>query len=110
MVAPSLNVTVPALTVALLVTVAVNVTAWPKVDGLSDEVNAVVVGAAVLMLRHQPPPIDPLSPLASSSTNSCQTPFGFWPLNVESVVAAEGAGAGAGNGASAASESSSLGR
>src|SRR3954449_415759 len=75
--APSLNVTVPAFTVALEVTVAVKVTDWPKVDGLTDEVNAVVVGAAVLTSRHQPPPTDPLSPVASSTTNSCQTPFGF---------------------------------
>ena len=92
------------------VTVAVNVTDWPNVDGLTDEVSAVVVGAAVVTLRHQPPPTAPLSPLASSSTNSCQMPFGLAPLNVDSVVAAEGAGAGAGNGSSAASESLSLGR
>ncbi len=107
--APSLNVTVPALTVAPLETVAVNVTDWPKVDGLTDEVSAVVVGAAVLTFRHQPPPTEPLSPLASSSTNSCQTPFGFWPLNVDSAVAVEVAGAGAGNAASGPSESLSVG-
>ncbi len=67
--APSLNVTVPAVTgLPPLVTVAVNVTVWPNVDGLGDEVSAVVVAAAVAMLRHHPPPIEPVSPVASSNT------------------------------------------
>ena len=43
-VAPSLNVTVPSVTgLPPPVTVAVNVTAWPNVDGLGDEAIAVVV-------------------------------------------------------------------
>ena len=47
-VAPSVNVTVPSLTgLPALVTVAVNVTVWPKVDGFADEARAVCVTAAV---------------------------------------------------------------
>lgn len=43
-VAPSLKVTVPVIVpVPALVTVAVKVTACPTFEGLSDEVNAVVV-------------------------------------------------------------------
>ena len=40
--APSRNVTVPVGVPDVDVTVAVNVTDWPKVDGLSDEVTDVV--------------------------------------------------------------------
>ena len=46
-VAPSLNVTVPLGVPAPEVTVAVNVTLWPKTDGLAELVNAVVVLAAL---------------------------------------------------------------
>ena len=46
LVAPSVNVTVPVVTgLAPLVTVAVNVTLSPKIDGFSDESSAVDVGA-----------------------------------------------------------------
>ena len=46
LVAPSVNATVPVVTgVAPLVTVAVNVTLSPKIDGFSDDVSAVDVGA-----------------------------------------------------------------
>jgi hypothetical protein len=42
--APStVNCTVPVGVPALLVTVAVNVTDWPTVDGFADDVTAVVV-------------------------------------------------------------------
>ena len=94
-VAPSLNVTVPAVTgLPPLVTVAVNVTVWPNVDGLGDEVSAVVVAAAVAMLRHHPPPIVPVSPVASSNTYRLHTPLGLVPLKAPaSVVAADTAGA-----------------
>ena len=40
---PSLNVTVPVIGLALLLTVAVNVTLRPYTDGLMDEVTAVLV-------------------------------------------------------------------
>jgi hypothetical protein len=39
------NCTVPVGVPALLVTVAVNVTDWPKVEGLTEDVTAVVVVA-----------------------------------------------------------------
>ena len=46
LVAPSVNATVPVVTgVAPLVTVAVNVTLCPKIDGFSAETSAVDVGA-----------------------------------------------------------------
>src|SRR5262245_27214882 len=49
------------------------------------------------MVIDHPPPIDPVSPEASSTMNSCHCPLGLWPLNVARVVADVGAGAGAGN-------------
>jgi hypothetical protein len=42
-VAPSVNVTEPVGVPLAPLTVAVNVTAWPTVEGLGDEVSAVVV-------------------------------------------------------------------
>src|SRR5262249_53363286 len=70
--------------------------------------GGVVVGA-VSTVRHQPPPIDPASPAASSSTHRLQVPFGFRPEKVDRAVADAGWGAGAGH-ASGPAESSSVGR
>src|SRR6185437_12869755 len=61
----SLNCTVP---VGLLpVTVAVNVTLWPNVDGLSDEARAVVVGAAapVAVTQAENSDVSPTAPKPS---------------------------------------------
>jgi hypothetical protein len=49
---PSANVTVPVAEEGL--TVAVNVTAWPKAEGFSEEVSVVVLGVL-------PPPV-PVAP------------------------------------------------
>src|SRR6476619_29078 len=46
---PSMNVAEPAGVPPAEVTVAVKVTGWPKADGLSDEVTAVVVAACVIV-------------------------------------------------------------
>ena len=61
------------------VTVAVKVTLWPTVDGLGLAVSAVVVGTAEVMVRHQPPLMLPLSPVASSLTHRLHVPLGDWP-------------------------------
>ncbi len=45
--APSLNVTVPVGVPPAELTVAVNVTIWPKTEGWADEVSAVVVVAVL---------------------------------------------------------------
>jgi hypothetical protein len=45
LVVPSKNVTVPVGVPEAVVTVAVKVTLWPKVDGLFDDVTVVVVDA-----------------------------------------------------------------
>jgi hypothetical protein len=42
---PLVKVTVPVTDVVVLVTVAVNVTDWPSLEGLSEEVTVVVVEA-----------------------------------------------------------------
>jgi hypothetical protein len=42
---PQANVTVPVGTPSVPATVAVNVTDWPKLDGLSDDVTVVVLGS-----------------------------------------------------------------
>ena len=72
------------------------VTGCPKVDGLTLDVTAVVVALNVEMVRHQPPLIDPASPLASSTTHRLHTPLPLAPLKVASVVAPLNTGAGAG--------------
>ena len=85
---------------APLVTVAANVTGVPVVDGFWEELTTVVVDAAttdVVMVTLHPPVIDPLSPVASSTTKRRQTPFGLVPVKVARVVATPGEGAGAGN-------------
>src|SRR5262245_8295521 len=51
----------------------------------------------VVIVIDQPPPIDPVSPATSSTTNSCHCPLGLLPLKTPSVVAELGGGAGAGN-------------
>ena len=53
LVAPSLNVTVPVGVTDpdVCVTVAVNVTDWPNTDGLSDEINVVVVPALLTAIN-----------------------------------------------------------
>ena len=43
---------------ALAVTVAVNVTDWPKTDGLTDETNALVVEAALTVMLEEVPVIE----------------------------------------------------
>ncbi len=67
----SKNVTVPSVTgLPLLVTVAVKVTLVPVVDGFGADVTAVAVAtaaSAVVIVRLQPPLIDPMSPVASST-------------------------------------------
>ena len=99
---PSVKVTVPAVTgLPPLVTVAVNVTLAPVVDGFSDEVTAVEVATAassVVIVRLQPPLIDPMSPVASSTMYRLQVPLGLVPENAAaSVRCVLGAGAGDGN-------------
>ena len=56
---PSVNVTVPLAAVPLLgpvviVTVAVNVTAWPNTDGFTDDVSAVAVAALLTVWTTEP--------------------------------------------------------
>ncbi len=58
-VAPSVNVTVPVGAVPVLgpvviVTVAVNVTAWPNTDGFTEEVSAVAVAALLTVWATEP--------------------------------------------------------
>ena len=58
-VAPSVNVTVPLAAVPLLgpvviVTVAVNVTAWPNTDGFTEDVSAVAVAALLTVWTTDP--------------------------------------------------------
>ena len=65
-------------------------------DGLGLAVSAVVVGTAEVMVRHQPPLMLPLSPVASSLTHRLHVPLGDWPLKVANCVAPLEAGAGAG--------------
>ena len=84
------------------VTVEVKVTDWPNVEGLGVDVSAVVVGLTLVMVRHHPPLIEPVSPEASSTTQRLHVPLPLAPLNVESVVAPLTTGAGAGKEASAA--------
>ena len=66
--------------------------------------TAVVVGTAEVMVRHQPPLMLPLSPVASSLTHRLHVPLGEAPLNalanvdVPAGAASDGeAGAGEGN-------------
>ena len=96
-----MKVTVPVVTGAPpLVTVAVKVTEVPVVDGFGEELTTVVVDAAtseVVIVTLHPPAIDPVSPVASSTTYRLHVPFGLVPVKVPRVVADPGAGAGAGN-------------
>ncbi len=93
----SANWTVPLVTGSPpLVTVAVKVTLWPKPDGFGVAVSAVLVAAWLRIRRHQPPWIEPASPVASSNTHRLQVPLPPAPLNVDSAVAELSAGAGAG--------------
>ncbi|WP_243695315.1 hypothetical protein [Agromyces protaetiae] len=101
-VAPSLNCTAPEVTAEpFAVTVAVNVTEEPVVDGLADEVRAVEVAtaaAAVVIVRLQPPAMEPESPAASSTRYSDHAPLAAMPANAPAkVVCADGVGAGPGN-------------
>ena len=96
-----MNCTVPVVTgLPFEVTVAVNVTGVPVIDGLTELLTVVVVAAAptaVVRVRVHPPAIEPTSPVASSTTNSCQLPLGAAFVNASAKVTAEdGAGAGAG--------------
>jgi len=81
-------------------TVAVNVTGRAVREGLSELVTVVVVASAafaVVMVRLQPPAIEPRSPLVSSTTKSCHAPLGLIPVNAPArVVCDDGVGAGAG--------------
>ena len=92
-VAPSVNVTVPELTVLELVTVAVKVTELFGAvanDGLLLDVTMVVVAnaaPAVVMSILQPPEKLPESPPVSSTTYKLQVPFGPVPLKTEANVA-----------------------
>src|SRR6185312_62323 len=92
------------------VTLEVKVTDSPTTDGFFDDVSAVVVGLCEVIVRHQPPLIDPASPLASSTTHRLQVPFADAPLNVDRPVADVVVGAGDGNAASAPVVSRSVGR
>ncbi len=78
------ELTVPVVTgLPLLVTVAVKVTFVPVGDGFSEETTAVVVATAassVVIVRLHPPPIEPVSPEASSTTNRLQVPLGLVPV------------------------------
>ena len=99
LVPPSLNWTEPAVTgLPPAATFAVRVTLCPKVDGFGAAVTAVVVGLCEVMVRHQPLLIAPKSPVASSTTQRLQVPFGLPPFRLAMVVAVVGVGAGAGIG------------
>lgn len=110
LVAVNVSVTV-GVAVCVVVSVAVAVTVAVSVlvsVGVIVEVNVpvavtvgvcvrVVVGVGVLVVRifkHQPPLIEPKSPVVSSMLYKLQTPLGFVPLKVASVVAADAPGAG----------------
>ena len=72
---------------------------WPSAPRKAPVVNCSAPGcatAAVVTVIDQPPPMEPTSPLVSSTAYSCQTPLGLLPLNTERAVADDGAGAGAG--------------
>ncbi len=69
------------------VTVAVNVTASPTSDGFRLDDTCVVVAEAVCTVRHHPPPIEPASPVASSTTHRLQVPLGLEPSKVDRAVA-----------------------
>jgi hypothetical protein len=94
----SVNVTVPEPTTpSALVTVAVNVTGSATSDDPDGDTTSVVVArwASETMVRHQPPPIDPVSPRESSTTYRLQAPLGSSPANVASVAdEPDGAGGG----------------
>ena len=109
----STNVTVPVLTVLLLVVVEVNVTAWFVKDGFKDEPTTVVVGnaAGVVTISSDHPPVTdeaPVPRLMLSAANRDHVPLTLAPLNPPKTLvivpapsgAAEtygGAGAGDGN-------------
>jgi hypothetical protein len=88
-VAPSLNVTVPVGVPAVDVTVAVNVTDCPNVDGFSAEVSAVAVAALlttcetaldVLILKFESPPYSAVMecvPAVRADVLSAATPLPF---------------------------------
>lgn len=48
-VAPLKKFTVPVAVKGVAVTVAVNVTDWPKVEGFSEDANVVVVGTGLMI-------------------------------------------------------------
>ncbi len=80
LVVASTIVTVPSVTGSSPpVTLAVNVTSSPANDGFAEAVSVVTVeGSSVeATVRHQPPSIEPVSVLASSTTNRRQSPLGF---------------------------------
>ncbi len=83
------------------VTVAVNVTEEPVVDGdpeVATVVDVETACSAVVIVTDQPPATDPVSPLVSSTMNSRHVPLGSIPENAPArVVSVEAVGAGAGN-------------
>ena len=87
--------------------VAVNVTFCPATEGFGAPTTVVANIEVVVIVTHQLP-MDPESPLASSTTQRLHVPFTTPPWKVDSV-AVLGTGAGAGN-ASGPSLSSSVGR
>jgi hypothetical protein len=67
---PSLNVTVPAVQAAAdEVTVAVNVTDWPKVDGLADELSDVAV-LALFTSSDRASDVEPVHEAVSDGANA----------------------------------------
>jgi hypothetical protein len=80
MVAPRRNVTVPALTVEVLVTVAVTKNDCAVVDGFGLPETVVVVAASPLVVNVKLQlPTEPLPPPVSSIGYRLQVPFGAAP-------------------------------
>ena len=76
---PSLKVTVPVgVLEPLVVTVAVKVTACPKLDGLSEETSAVVVATPLVLIRTPTVPLLQLlalTQLFATNRSGLSSPF-----------------------------------